>query len=160
MKGTTFLNILTALCFTGISMIETPNSSAAEAIKEKITVQGVEREYYYYKPTKSFSDRRPLLFVLHGGGGSAEQLLYKSKAGKLLSLADEEGFLLVCPNGTPDQPGSKRYHWNDGRKIERWRAMSTDSDDPAFFEAMIDLFTKKGEPTPKKFLRLVSATAG
>jgi polyhydroxybutyrate depolymerase len=161
MKGKTFLKILTALCITGISMIGTPYSSAAEAVKEKISVNGVDREYYLYKPDKpSPPGPRPLLFVLHGGGGSAEQILFKSKAGELTQTAEREGFLVVFPNGTPDQPGSKRYHWNDGRKVERWKAMSTDSDDPAFFEAMIDLFTKKRGADPQKVFAVGISNGG
>jgi polyhydroxybutyrate depolymerase len=125
-------------------------SSAAEAVKEKITVKGIEREFYIYKPARSLPGSRPLLFVLHGGTGSAEQILFKTKAGELRQLAEKEGFLLVYPNGTPDEPGSKRHHWNDGRQIARWEAMAAGHDDLVFFEAMIDLFTKREGADPKR----------
>lgn len=125
-------------------------SPAAEAVKEKISVNGVEREYYLYKPDKPSPGPRPLLFVLHGGGGSAEQILFKSKAGELTQTAEREGFLVVYPNGTPDQPGSKRHHWNDGRQLELWQAMVVGSDDPAFFEAMIVRLIDREGVDPKR----------
>jgi polyhydroxybutyrate depolymerase len=151
MKCSTFLNTLIALCIIGFSLIGTPSySSAAEAIKEKITVNGVEREYYFYKPAKSFPGSRPLLFVLHGGTGSADQMLYKSKSGELTRLAEKEGFLVVYPNGTPDEPGSKKHHWNDGRDLTRWRSFNIKSDDLLFFEAMIDLLIRREGADPKR----------
>ena len=151
MQCSTFLNTLIALCIIGLSMIGTTSySSAAEAVKEKITVQGLEREYYLYKPAKSFPGSRPLLFVLHGGTGSAEQMLYKSKSGELARLAEKEGILVVFPNGTPDEPGSKRHHWNDGRELTIWKAFGNKSDDLAFFESMIDLFIRRDGVDPNR----------
>jgi polyhydroxybutyrate depolymerase len=146
MKRIAILITSILLCLLGLPHI----SPAAEPVKEKITVKGIEREYYLYKPVKLSSVGRPLLFVLHGGTGSAEQMLYKFKSRELTQLAEKEGFLVVYPNGTPDEPGSKRHHWNDGRELTKWKAFDIKSDDLVFFEAMIDLFTKRDGVDPKR----------
>jgi polyhydroxybutyrate depolymerase len=156
MKWVTILLNLILLFIFGLPQM----SPAAEAVKEKMTIKGVEREYYLYKPTKLPMGGQALLFVLHGGTGSAEQTLLKSKAGELTRIAEKEGFLVAYPNGTPDTPGSNRRNWNDGRELAKWEATVNKSDDLAFFEAMIDLFTKRNGVDPKRIYAVGISNGG
>jgi polyhydroxybutyrate depolymerase len=126
--------------------------AAFQKAKEKITVKGVEREYYLFRSGNPAPGGRPLLFVLHGSPASAEIIL-GFKTGQLTQLAEKEGFLVVFPNGTQDPPGAQGRHWNDGRwddgRISFGKAVGK-SEDVAFFEAMIDLFVKREGVDPKK----------
>lgn len=87
-------------------------------------------------------------------------MLYKSKSGELPRMAEKESFLVVYPNGTPDEPGSKKHHWNDGRELTKWKAFDIKSDDLSFFEAMIDLFTKRDGVDPKRIYSVGISNGG
>jgi polyhydroxybutyrate depolymerase len=63
---------------------------------KSITVDGVERSYILHiPPGYSSSTHLPLVFVLHGMGGTAES--FKSKSG-MSAKADQENFVAVYPN--------------------------------------------------------------
>jgi len=64
----------------------------------KFTHDGFERSYYLYTPT-SWNKKTPLpvVFLFHGGGGGGRGALYYYE---LEPKAEQEGFLLVAPNGT------------------------------------------------------------
>lgn len=66
---------------------------------------GLDREYMLYVPTSyTGEDARPLVVNLHGHSSSAgEQAIYSG----LPLKAEEEGFIVVTPQGTGDEP-----HWN------------------------------------------------
>lgn len=92
-------------------------------------VAGVKRSYYVYVPEKATMPA-PVVFLFHGGGGNAWSVDYH--VGGMAKLADEKGFVLVCPDGTDK-------HWNDGRKIEG----QTQQDDVAFIDQVIDSLVSK-----------------
>lgn len=58
--------------------------------------QGLEREYYVYKPA-GLADNAPLVLVLHGYGGKA-----KGYFPEMLDCAQKNGFAVVIPQGAPD----------------------------------------------------------
>ncbi len=66
---------------------------------------GLDREYMLYVPTSyTGEDATPLIVSLHGHGSSAgEQTIYSG----LPLKAEDEGFIVVTPQGTGDEP-----HWN------------------------------------------------
>ena len=66
---------------------------------------------------------RPLLILLHGGGGTADSL--DKQTGGLPALATAAGYALARPQGLKRQ-------WNDGREVNK------DVDDVAFISAMVD----------------------
>lgn len=68
--------------------------------------QGVERSYYLAAPDP-IPEGAPLVFVLHGYTSSAA--LIRAYSG-WPNLAEQEGFVAVFPQGTPDQVGIS--HWN------------------------------------------------
>ena len=88
-------------------------------IHENIKHQGVEREYYLYKP-ENLPGNSPLVICLHGYGGSGA-------AGKaaLMDVADRHGFAVCYPQGARDPKGSTG--WNVGYPAQE--GMKTDDVD-------------------------------
>ncbi len=70
-------------------------------------VGGVERPVSVYVPAEPPLDPMPLVILLHGFTASGE--IVKSRFG-LRQIADERGFLLATPDGTPNS-GGQRF-WN------------------------------------------------
>ncbi len=103
-----------------------------ESTKEyKITWDGYERNYFVHFPPKEKMNKPvPLLFHLHGGGGTAE----KTPAitfGRFNELADRDGFIVVYPNAI-------EKNWNDGRKSDDVKSWKEDIDDVGFIIEIID----------------------
>src|SRR5262249_28895202 len=67
---------------------------------------GRERTLYVYAPSGKHA-AAPLVFVLHGGGGSAAGMEWLTKRG-FNRLADRDGGVIVYPEGVGKS-------WNDGR---------------------------------------------
>jgi polyhydroxybutyrate depolymerase len=72
----------------------------------------------------------PLVFLLHGGGGTGEGM-GKLTVGGFNRLADREGFIIVYPDGI-------EKHWNDGRGLQAYRAHLENIDDVGFISALIE----------------------
>lgn len=76
--------------------------------KGALLSQGIVREFFYFIPSpRYFQSKLPLLFVLHGGGGSAEGMISLTR---FTEYAESEGFIVVYPQGYGNR-------WNDGREI-------------------------------------------
>ena len=87
-----------------------------------LVYQGLTRQYFLYVPDR-VPLPAPLVFVLHGGGGTAAQL--REHAG-FDALADAHGFIVVYPDGMD-------HAWNDGAPFRE-----SDVDDVGFIAALID----------------------
>ena len=78
--------------------------------------QGLEREYYLYRP-EGLKAGAPLVIVLHGYGGSA---LKGKKA--MMDVADKNGFAVCYPQGIKDPKGKTgwnvRYPSQEGMKTD------------------------------------------
>tara|TARA_B110000014_G_C20123980_1_gene597232 strand:+ start:1026 stop:2249 length:1224 start_codon:yes stop_codon:yes gene_type:complete len=70
--------------------------------------EGINRKYYLYEP-HSIQDNAPLIFMLHGYGGSATSIINYSK---MNAVADEHGFAVCYPQGVRDQYNNR--FWNVG----------------------------------------------
>ena len=94
-----------------------------------IEVDGLTRTYIVHVPP-SYDEMTPtpLVLVLHGGGGSAQKMVNFTK---FSTLSDQEGFIVVYPNGVEN-------HWNDGRGVHRYRAHRENIDDVKFISVLID----------------------
>lgn len=104
--------------------IENGWSGAGKPLLREIDVAGVKRQYYIYKP-ESAKTPAPLVLAFHGGGGTAAGV--DKCAGGLARVADEEGFIVVFPDGIDK-------HWNDGRPD----ISKTNYDDVGFISKLID----------------------
>jgi polyhydroxybutyrate depolymerase len=97
-----------------------------------MTYEGRSRSYLLHIPP-SYDNRThlPLVIVLHGGGGSGQQMKRHLTLGGRDALADEEGFVVVYPDGV-------ERHWNDGRGLDRHRSHREAVDDVGFISKLID----------------------
>lgn len=99
--------------------------------------QGLEREYYLYRP-EGLKAGAPLVIVLHGYGGSA---LKGKKA--MMDVADRNGFAVCYPQGIKDPKGKPgwnvRYPSQEGMK----------TDDVKFLIALSKELQKKFDLSPK-----------
>ncbi len=105
-----------------------------EPSNQTLRVDGVERNYLLYAPPNagSSTDLRPLVFVLHGGGGSAQQIA--SHVGdRFMALADRDSFYLVFPNAI-----GKMWDFGAGKVSE---SLPHRADDRAFFSALLGELT-------------------
>ncbi|HLD36407.1 MAG TPA: PHB depolymerase family esterase [Planctomycetota bacterium] len=101
-----------------------------------ITVNNLKRTYLIHLPASYDKSRtRPLVIALHGGGGTGERMINLTLSG-LNTLADKDGFIVVCPDGI-------EKHWNDGRPQAISRSHKEGIDDVGFISALIDQLDKE-----------------
>ena len=112
------------ICFFSLSFLK-----AQQTESHNIVHDGLDREYHIYIPVSyDGATSVPLLFVFHGYGGNARDLM---RWGDMRSVADTAGFILIVPQGYKDHRGSP--HWNVGS----WTIGST-VDDIGFIEKIIN----------------------
>ena len=97
------------------------------------------REFRFYVPEDP-PDALPIVVILHGGSQSMDAIFESGAGGtqEWTQIAEEEGALLLVPNGTNLDTGSPRgdkQGWNDCRPEERARP---DADDVGFIAALLD----------------------
>ncbi len=96
-----------------------------------LIVDGRERFFLVQAP-KSPKGMLPVLFVFHGGGGQAENMLVRANFGELVA---KENFLAVYPSAW-------QRHWNDGRNAPRIASQQEGVDDIKFVRAIVDELAK------------------
>src|SRR4030095_5139468 len=97
-----------------------------------LTTGGTNRTYILHVPTAYNGAPLPLVYVLHGRGGSAQSMVNGTK---MNLVADQNNFFVVYPNGT----GNPRA-WNNGILP---LLVGSNVDDVAFFRALTaDLQTR------------------
>ena len=110
---------------------------------DTLTVSGQERTYSLYVPPNLPQDASaPLVFILHGGGGTGKGMVWLTRGGFNL-LADKNGFIVVYPDGM-------KRHWNDGRTDAGYFAHREKIDDVAFVSALIGKLAKEWNIDPKR----------
>ncbi len=110
-------------------------SSAQETIT--MNFDGLERTYIQYIPANVQSPA-PVVLNLHGYTNNADfQMGYSG----MNEVADEHGFIVIYPQGTPDDLGIN--HWN------AWLA-EDDSDDFAFLLAILDELEANYDADPQR----------
>ncbi len=131
------LLLTAALVLTSLSCSTSRLSSSTDARLEAGTLQheGLDRSYWVYAPDSLDAGKpAPLVLALHGGGGTGKAMC--TLAGGLMAVADEQGFLLACPDGV-------ERHWNDGRGIDDWRAHAEQIDDVGFLTALVEQLSQQ-----------------
>jgi polyhydroxybutyrate depolymerase len=123
------------LLFIFLSISFTGN---CQILRDSILVDNNYRTFQYLKSSQAKSS---LVFVLHGSGGSGDQM--RKSTSKLESIAEAENITLVYPDGY------KKY-WNECRKNAKSEANILDINDNAFFAKMIDYFEKNQSINTKK----------
>ncbi len=97
-NAVTLYLIITAIT---LGILISPSQAQADTI---VAPDGLERSYTVFAP-KSAKRGAPVLFVLHGGGGSARQV---HNTMSYDTYARRNGFIVIYPDAV-------KRHWNDGR---------------------------------------------
>mgnify|MGYP006272437401 FL=1 len=105
----------------------------------ELTVDGAARAYTLYTP-RDFTDDADAIVVLHGGSQSMRSILDSNQTPRRwLEIADEQGVLIIAPNGfnalDGDGLGDDQY-WNDQRAFDIPEASG--EDDVGFILAVIE----------------------
>ncbi len=92
---------------------------------------GYERSYLVHlPPEEKMQYSVPLLFHIHGGGGTAKGTPGLT-FGRFNELSNQEGFIVVYPNAIDK-------NWNDGRQGDNVKAWEEDIDDVGFISTIVD----------------------
>ena len=111
-----------------------PNKYNKDLLRFTLNWQGVERNYLVHLPPAAKQTRpMPVLFHLHGGGGTAEGTPGLT-FGRFNDLANRDGWIVVYPNAVDK-------NWNDGRKASFKTVEQQNIDDVGFITAIIDKIT-------------------
>ena len=124
---------------------------ATASINQKITMPG---DYYFtlnhkglarmYRvhvpPSYKSSVATPLVFALHGGGGDMDYMARDGYYG-LISKSDQEGFVIVFPNGYSKFKSGKFATWNAGDCCGD--ARDKNIDDVGFVRSIVDHLTRQ-----------------
>ena len=105
-------------------------SQSAAVKKDSIRVDGIDRSFWYKSPASKLKDPS-LVFILHGSGGSGEQML--KRAPELMDISDQENFIAVYPSGYLN-------YWNECRKAANSKANQMNINEEDFFKGMIRYF--------------------
>jgi polyhydroxybutyrate depolymerase len=109
---------------------ETPPRRQAASVKAacfSTSHDRLDRLFRVYEPS-GHDGPLPLLFVLHGGGGSAGNMEWLTE-NAFERIADRDGVLVVYPEGIGNS-------WNDGREDLRAEATQRGIDDVGFLRAL------------------------
>ncbi len=134
MRSARIVPLVALLAFAGAA-------PAGAEVQARALAQGeARRSYIVFTPDAPRAPAAgwPLVVALHGGGGTAEQMMSFSRFN---ALAAREGFAVAYPQGTGRR-------WNDGR-VFRGRG-ETDSDDVAFIRAVVADIAAKGTALNRK----------
>jgi polyhydroxybutyrate depolymerase len=131
-------------CFLAVASVGLASAIENDTLRS-LSFGGLSRSYRIHIPPGH--DRRiprPLLLVLHGGGGTGENMI-KLTLGGFDKLADEEGFVVVYPDAV-------EKNWNDGRNGDEtgYRAHQEKIDDVGFIAALIDTLQKELNIDPRR----------
>ncbi len=104
-----------------------------------ISAGGTERSFWIVKPPSTLRPA-PVVFVLHGGSTGDARVTFRYR---FQDLGARDGVVTVHPNGVGEG-------WNDGRGTQFLLARGDNTDDVAFFRAMIDALVLEGTADPKR----------
>lgn len=109
--------------------------STGQTHERSIRHDGLERYARVFIPSIHSHERpAPLVFMLHGGLGSGEQL--EMRSAEMNTIAEREGFIVLYPDGVESDGLLKARTWNAGGCCGY--AHESDADDVGFLIALLD----------------------
>lgn len=125
------------ICFTGLlSCSKDKDNNERYRFSEKIMVDGIERTYTIQLPGNYYDDSldRPVIFGLHGTGGSGLQF---EEDYDFSDKTNREGVIAIYPDGVQKTNGRlKLRSWNAGSCCDY--AMHNNINDVKFITTLID----------------------
>ena len=133
-----------------LAIFAVSHPASAEMQTRTIQVGGATRTYLLFLPNspRALGSGFPLVVMLHGGGGTAEQIVRFTRFNE---IAAREYFVVAYPQGL-------NRGWNDGR-IFRGRS-ETDADDVAFIRALVADIGDKVTPLDRRRLYATGISNG
>ncbi len=119
--------MILTLAIANTSKLDAQPKPKGKLVESTIRFDGRERAYFVYVP-KQIAAAPWLTFVMHGSGSKPE-MIRQGMSFEFDLLADEEGSLVVYPNGYED-------HWHDCRTNLPYSAHAQDVDDVGFLLAL------------------------
>ena len=107
-------------------------SLKAQVINDSIRIDNNYRTFYFNLPA-SLKPDASLIFILHGSGGNGIKMM--NLTSKLQQEIKNENVILVYPDGY-------KNFWNECRKAATSAANIENIDENAFFNSMIEYFTR------------------
>lgn len=129
-----------------LAAIAADRDGRASAQRQTLTHKGIERSYVIRVPDAVARDDRrvPLVLVLHGGGGNAENA---EKMTGFTEKATREGFIVAYPEGTGRRK-NRLLTWNAGHCCGY--AMDKRIDDVGFISTLLDKLIEGYPIDPKR----------
>lgn len=126
--------LLTLACARTVPMpTPAPSGSLAGETTRTLTHDGRNRSYILYIPDSiNYEEAVPLVLVFHGGAGNADTAVFMSGFN---DVADQNGFIVVYPNGTGPLGDDKLLTWNAGACCAY--AQENNVDDVGFARAVV-----------------------
>jgi polyhydroxybutyrate depolymerase len=93
------------IAFLMLEFFTLTTSAQSQQKNEQITVDGIVRQFVIYIPSKTNTDKLPVIIPLHGRLGTGKGMM---SFADFRSIAYREKFIIVCPDGIDKS-------WNDGR---------------------------------------------
>ena len=124
-----------ALALAAVTMLAIPPPGAtaegARLQKHTLVVGDLNRSFLLYVPSvvSENDEKRPLVLVFHGGGGTARGIA-REVGRSLHAIADREGFIVVYPDAV-------KKTWDFGAGVVS-EALDVRVDDRGFFAALMD----------------------
>jgi len=122
-----------------------PAAQANAPTQPARTIMAGGRQRSYLVHDFSRGRQAPMVIVLHGGGGNAENAVKMTGFDR---IGQREGLIIVYPNGTAARERVPLLTWNAGHCCAS--AMTTGVDDVAFIGAVIDALVKDGRADPSR----------
>lgn len=122
------------------------DAEAGEFIEGRLEHAGRERSYLLFVPSHYQDRPAALVLAFHGGGGCASCM---AETSQLHQLAEQEGFLLVYPNGTGGFLG-RGLSWNAGGTPPVGSAEIDQVDDIGFIRDLLDQLSDRYTIDPRR----------
>ena len=135
-----YLRAITVLCaLASATLAARPRTT--DPTEQTLTHGGRTRTYLVHDFSRA--SNAPVVIVLHGGGGNAQNAVHMTGFDR---IAQREGLIAVYPNGTSGRSGLPLLTWNAGHCCAS--AMDSRVDDVGFIAAMIDTLvaTRRADP--------------
>jgi polyhydroxybutyrate depolymerase len=132
--------------------------------EQYIAHDGQRRYFRYYIPPQ-LKAQPEVVLLFHGGTQSMRKIMRKRAGGsqEWQTLADQNGFLLLTPNGvnvkTGDSKGDKQ-NWNDCRIAVKGNNSASSADDVGFVNQLLDWAQTHFEINPARIYATGASNGG
>ena len=144
-SGTLAALALAAVVLGTVGLHAQIRADAGTGAAERTMRHGGRQRTYLVHDFGRVTSPAPVVIVLHGGGGNAENAVRMTGFDR---IAARDGIIAVYPDGTARLPGIRFLTWNAGHCCGA--AMEANVDDVGFIGAIIDALVSNGRADPSR----------